>query len=96
MYVCFTTSHRAKGREWDCIHLLDDIIDPGDDVFLENPEAGVLIEALNILYVAMTRARRRIMYPRYLHDWFSNRDKKSSMSDASHQLEPKEPPAETY
>ncbi len=48
--VVLSTVHKAKGREWDHVMLWDD--------FQLGSEGGVDAEEANILYVALTRARR--------------------------------------
>jgi F-box protein 18 (helicase) len=58
-----TTAHKAKGLEWDQVHLTNDFIDVNDlsDEFD--------LEEINLLYVAATRAVRAIRLPDSLGDW---------------------------
>lgn len=57
--VCLSTAHRSKGLEFDQVVLLDDfedfVTDTGDFLVLDTPE---LVQELNLLYVAVTRAER--------------------------------------
>ena len=50
--VILSTVHKAKGMEWDSVKLENDFPLPGSDRFTE--------EEVNILYVAITRARKRL------------------------------------
>lgn len=68
--LTFSTAHRAKGLEWDCVRLLDDFLDPADTELHKELEPQVLAEESNILYVAITRARLKVKYPAKLLDWF--------------------------
>ena len=65
------TVHRAKGLEYDSVSLADDFLTPA--LFFRTlndlgPELSgpALTEELNILYVAITRARRRVELPESL------------------------------
>ncbi len=69
--LAFSTVHRAKGKEWDAVRLLDDFLDITDEELLKKTDADVLDEEFNILYVAVTRARKQLMYPATLYDWFA-------------------------
>lgn len=65
------TVHRAKGLEYDAVSLADDFITPAvllrtlNDNALENV-VDELNEEINILYVAITRAKRRVELPESL------------------------------
>lgn len=61
--LTFSTVHRAKGREWDAVHILDDFINPGDQEALQALSPAVRTEEFNILYVAITRAKKKLLYP---------------------------------
>lgn len=50
--VVLTTAHKSKGLEWDNIHLLKGYIDLAEESFNQ--------EEVNLLYVALTRAKKRI------------------------------------
>jgi hypothetical protein len=54
--LTLSTTHKAKGREWNCVQLADDFRLPYD------PEGALDIrdEEMNLLYVAATRARRAL------------------------------------
>eukprot|EP00026_Physarum_polycephalum_P003322 Phypoly_transcript_03332.p1 GENE.Phypoly_transcript_03332~~Phypoly_transcript_03332.p1 ORF type:complete len:825 (+),score=123.95 Phypoly_transcript_03332:336-2477(+) len=71
--VILTNVHQAKGMEWDCVELAEDFA----DCFMETPKGQSLIpyalqgvtkgrrqklnEEINILYVALTRARESLI-----------------------------------
>ena len=57
------TTHKVKGREWDHVMLVEDFIKPADLTRLPAPQRDA---ELNILYVAVTRARRDLYLPREL------------------------------
>lgn len=91
--LAFSTAHRAKGKEWDAVRLLDDFIDVSDPDLAKVFEPQVLSEEINILYVALTRARMRLLYPQKLYDWFA--EVAPDASDA-HRMKPlPEPDAES-
>jgi F-box protein, helicase, 18 len=56
----FSTAHRAKGLEWDHVHILDDFPKLGSE--MQRNENGELQlpdeQELNLLYVATTRGRK--------------------------------------
>lgn len=84
--LTFSTAHRAKGLEWDCVRLLDDFLDPADKELQKELEPQVLAEETNILYVAITRARLKIKYPVKLLEWFHAQSPESR--DARHRFPP--------
>ncbi|MEX2213302.1 MAG: UvrD-helicase domain-containing protein [Phycisphaeraceae bacterium] len=83
--LAFSTVHRAKGKEWDAVRLLDDFIDISDQELLKETDPAVLSEEFNILYVAVTRARKKLLYPPSLYDWFA--EMAPDASDA-HRMKP--------
>jgi len=54
--MAFTTTHKAKGLEYDSILLTDDF-GKGDE------EKVNMTEEVNILYVAITRAKKELLFP---------------------------------
>ncbi|XP_070582308.1 F-box DNA helicase 1-like [Ptychodera flava] len=55
--VVLTTAHKAKGLEFDTVKLTDDFLNSRES----SPNTGDLLEdELNLLYVAMTRAKKRL------------------------------------
>jgi superfamily I DNA/RNA helicase len=63
--VVFSTAHKAKGREWDAVVIWSDF--PNWWVPSEKDAGEQEIEEENLLYVAMTRARKHLCL-RYLPD----------------------------
>jgi hypothetical protein len=57
-----STAHKAKGREWDRVFLWDDYLEVWEpkvrQTYQEKGDEEELREAENLLYVAMTRARK--------------------------------------
>lgn len=54
--IIVTTAHRSKGREWDNVFVCDDF----GNVFGPQGQLEADDEALNVLYVPLTRARHRL------------------------------------
>lgn len=63
--VTLTTGHRAKGLEWDQVHLCDDFVE-------FPPDEDVNEEEINLLYVGVTRAIRSIRLPSSLQQWLQS------------------------
>lgn len=55
-HCIISTAHRAKGREWDQVRLANDF----PTVIASDRPALAIEEEVNLLYVASTRARRRL------------------------------------
>ncbi|WP_455233447.1 UvrD-helicase domain-containing protein [Geopseudomonas aromaticivorans] len=53
--VTLTTVHKAKGLEWDFVKLWDDF---NTDVLDAELDAGIRVDEINLLYVAVTRAMK--------------------------------------
>ena len=63
-----STAHKAKGREWDHVCVVDDfVVVKKDD---EGEEVGFDEEELRLLYVALTRARLSVQIPEILASKF--------------------------
>ncbi|MDR2124251.1 MAG: hypothetical protein LBP38_04620, partial [Desulfovibrio sp.] len=66
-----STAHRAKGREFSAVRLHGDFIDIGDitkraSVRKGNDPITVSAEELHLIYVAVTRSKKRLSMPAYL------------------------------
>ncbi|MFZ8201821.1 ATP-binding domain-containing protein [Alteromonas portus] len=60
-----STTHALKGREWDSVVISSDYL-----YLLDSPSADIDDE-LCVLYVALTRAKKRIYIPDELKRYFS-------------------------
>ena len=64
--IVFTTTHKAKGLEYDQVILADDFITQKD---IDNPKKNFtkekIVDELNILYVALTRVKKVINYKKF-------------------------------
>ena len=60
----FTTTHKAKGMQWKTVLMLDDFLEQTK----EDPQdpKDMPIEEKNLIYVALTRARKYLVYNKYL------------------------------
>lgn len=70
--ICFSTVHKSKGLEYDAVQLTDDFISPKSidrlvrELAVRPVEPGLLaqvMEEVNLLYVALTRARTLLYIP---------------------------------
>ncbi|MDZ7706466.1 MAG: AAA family ATPase [Trueperaceae bacterium] len=64
--IVLSTVHRAKGREWDHVELWSDLprVAMDADALARAPDPEAARAELNLLYVAVTRARRRLSLAR--------------------------------
>lgn len=69
--VVLTTVHQAKGLEWDCVVVEDDFRPVfGNDKTQRVEVAGYWQQdELNHLYVALTRAKRKLVIPKTVLQW---------------------------
>ena len=70
--ITLSTAHKSKGCEWDKVELLDGYVDLFDAETKEKCHHGdqKTIEEINLLYVAMTRARKEVVFPETLLGFF--------------------------
>jgi F-box protein 18 (helicase) len=70
-----TTAHKSKGLEFDNVKLGDDFIDLNENLeaLSGQPLEDSLVEELNILYVAISRARRSLEIPSKLKRFLASR-----------------------
>ncbi|MCI1189861.1 hypothetical protein MON38_20760 [Hymenobacter sp. DH14] len=70
--ICFSTVHKSKGLEYDAVQLTDDFIGPESidrlvrELALRPVEPSLLaqvMEEVNLLYVALTRAKNVLYMP---------------------------------
>jgi DNA-binding protein Fis len=61
--MIFTTVHRSKGMEYDVAHLADDFINEAKAVEMGEKDVAKADEEINLLYVAITRAKNRVFIP---------------------------------
>lgn len=73
--VILTTAHKAKGREWDIVVLANDFPSPLDQ---DGRYIGLSPEETNLLYVAVTRAKKKLLYNDTVEDILTKRHKGDS------------------
>lgn len=69
--IVVSTAHKAKGREWDSVVVLDDFDLPAELAARRRCDANRTVDAdqaINLLYVACTRARRSLQLAPRLYD----------------------------
>lgn len=66
--VC-TTTHKAKGREWDYVQVDSDFLSTSPSSDRPDREASLAAE-LRLLYVAITRAKRAVTIPSFIRERF--------------------------
>ncbi len=71
--LCFSTAHKAKGLEFRQVELTDDYMEFFDKSGRELTPLEIPPEAVNLLYVALTRARARLRICSTLQDWLNYR-----------------------
>jgi hypothetical protein len=57
--IILTTAHKSKGREWDIVYLASDFPSNWNN---KGEWVGLRDEERNLLYVAVTRARKHVIY----------------------------------
>lgn len=86
--VFFSTVHKAKGLEWLDVILGDDFVRLEMQPQKLGPPKGPSKEEVNILYVAMTRAKRGLQLPEQVRGWLSETDQWHLARSASRTEEP--------
>jgi F-box protein 18 (helicase) len=86
--VFFSTVHKAKGLEWLDVILGDDFVRLEIQPQKLGPPKGPSKEEVNILYVAMTRAKRGLQLPEQVRAWLSETDQWHLARSASRTEEP--------
>lgn len=69
--IVVSTTHKAKGREWDTVVVLDDFEAPAELAARQRGDATKADDAdqqINLLYVACTRARNHLLLAPKLYD----------------------------
>jgi hypothetical protein len=86
--VTLITAHRAKGLEWDQVVLGEDFAELFDDTtgklrtIGEDRKTQVEQDEVNLLYVASTRAKKRLTINKQLNQLLNHRGAASSVSTA--------------
>jgi len=63
--ILLSTIHRAKGREWGTVYLLDEWRIPSKYAVQDaqkNPDSVQMQQEMNLMYVAVTRAKQKLLY----------------------------------
>ena len=72
-----TTAHKSKGLDWDCVRICDDfkVFSDIEDYRQQHPYAPLslaLEQEVNLLYVAVTRARKSLQLNDETKDWLAD------------------------
>lgn len=82
--VVFSTAHKSKGMEWDTVVLMDDFI----PTLVSGMISGEAQEERNLLYVAVTRAKRKlIINPACYYTLLAVGDRREKIVDSSTYLD---------
>ena len=75
--VILTTAHKAKGLDWDYVQLCDDInfLSSVEEKLAEDPNAAIEDQDINLLYVAVTRAKKAVHLNKDTSQWLADLDK---------------------
>lgn len=91
--IVFSTAHKSKGMEWDTVVLLDDFI----PTLVSGPISGEAQEERNLLYVAVTRAKRKlIINPACYYTLLAVGDRREKIVDSNTYLDTHGPIAICY
>jgi superfamily I DNA/RNA helicase len=78
--IILTTAHKAKGLDWDYVQICDDFEFLADleAKLAEDPFAYFDDQEINLLYVAITRAKKALQLNPETETWLQNIDKHRS------------------
>lgn len=86
--VVFSTAHKSKGMEWNTVVLLDDFI----PTLISGMISGEEQEERNLLYVAVTRAKRKlIINPACYYTLLAVGDRREKIVDSATYLDTRGP-----
>ena len=81
--LVISTAHKAKGREWKKVKLMEDFLrthpKKRDD---RQPQEGIPPEELRLLYVAVTRAKEAVEVPEAILKLLSNQPARPSAASS--------------
>jgi F-box protein, helicase, 18 len=69
--LLLTTAHKAKGLDWDYVQLADDfeILAETEALLAQDPNGQIEEQEINLLYVALTRAKRQLALNEDTRKW---------------------------
>lgn len=72
--VILTTAHKAKGLDWDYVQICDDFefLEDIEAKLAEDPYAPIDDQEINLLYVAITRAKKAVQLNPETETWLNN------------------------
>ena len=73
--IIMTTAHKSKGLDWNCVRLADDfkVLEDAENALLDDPGKPLpekITQEVNLLYVAMTRAKKAVSLDTATRAWF--------------------------
>ncbi len=83
--MTLTTAHRAKGLDWDYVRISDDfkVLEEAENIAANHPGADMPIQDINLLYVAVTRAKKGVELNEETVTWLENLPKHRSDREAA-------------
>lgn len=95
-----STAHRAKGLDADYVQIADDfeILADTEAALANDPYAPIEVQEINLLYVALTRARKELALNTETKQWLHNlprhrKDRDQAMARVLARLQPRHIPA---
>ncbi len=72
--MILTTAHKAKGLDWDYVQIADDfeVLNEAEASLRNDPEAPLNEQEINLLYVAVTRARKAVQLNTETQQWIQS------------------------
>lgn len=83
--MTLTTAHRSKGLDWDFVRISDDfkVLEEAENIAANHPEADMPIQDINLLYVAITRAKKAVELNGETLTWIENLPKHRADREAA-------------
>jgi F-box protein 18 (helicase) len=72
--LVLTTAHKSKGLDWDYVEIADDfeVLAEAEAELAVDPQASIDEQEINLLYVAVTRAKKECFLNKETQDWLKN------------------------
>lgn len=88
--LVLTTAHKSKGLDWDFVQICDDfsVLDKLEETLSEDPYSVIDPQEINLLYVAVTRAKTALTLNKETNTWLSELEKhQAARARAKHRID---------